>query len=393
MYLAPVGLEVDTSLSTPAPRSTATYRRINRFQDSLDGAGAVQAPALESFRYEVRRGDNLTGIVQHRLKALGKPAGAAEVYEQVRRVARQNGLRDADNLRVGQSLDLSMLGQAAAPSAPAPPVVVAPPIVTPPHSSAAPAKVQVQPVEAPAKDAGENEPTSPPRGIGKAFRPLRREQEPMLLAASEKPFVLVPRDMEVEGKGGPGGLALASYRQPGNIVSAVRRAIFSQEPSALVVESTPALDSSGSTLSAALKTGARLSSGFGMRRDPLSGRPDFHRGVDLAVPSGTDIYPVQPGTVTFSGWQPGYGRIVVVQHENGIETAYAHNSTNLAQPGQAVSTDQPIARVGTSGRSTGPHLHFEVRKDGVAIDPQPYLQGGPAWTRLAAATPHTHSHQ
>ena len=118
---------------------------------------------------------------------------------------------------------------------------------------------------------------------------------------------------------------------------------------------------------------AHITSGFGMRKDPFNGQPSFHRGVDLALKTGTDVYPVDEGIVKFSGWQAGYGRVVIVGHEDGTETLYAHNSTNIVTPGQRVTPDEVIAKSGSSGRSTGPHLHFEVRRDGRAIDPMPFL--------------------
>ena len=117
----------------------------------------------------------------------------------------------------------------------------------------------------------------------------------------------------------------------------------------------------------------RVTSGFGMRRDPFTGRPEHHNGVDLAAPSGTLVHPAMAGKVAFSGWQRGYGRIVIIRHREGLETVYAHNAKNLVKMGDPVGSRTPVAQVGSSGRSTGPHLHFEVRRNGRAIDPTPYL--------------------
>ena len=116
-----------------------------------------------------------------------------------------------------------------------------------------------------------------------------------------------------------------------------------------------------------------ISSGFGVRKDPFTGRSEQHNGVDLAVASGTPVHALKSGTVTFSGWQSNYGKVVVVRHDDGTETLYAHNAKNLVIPGQQITKSTQIAQVGTTGRSTGPHLHFEVRKDGKAIDPMPFL--------------------
>jgi len=116
-----------------------------------------------------------------------------------------------------------------------------------------------------------------------------------------------------------------------------------------------------------------ITSDFGLRKDPFTGEGEVHDGIDFAAPQATPIRAFGPGTVTFSGWQPGYGKCVIIRHETGLETLYAHNSANLVKVGQKVSADSTIARVGSTGNSTGPHLHFEVRKDGLAVNPHSYL--------------------
>jgi murein DD-endopeptidase MepM/ murein hydrolase activator NlpD len=117
----------------------------------------------------------------------------------------------------------------------------------------------------------------------------------------------------------------------------------------------------------------QLSSHYGERSDPFTGEAGFHRGIDIASPIGTEIRAALPGTVTFSGWIQGYGHMVILSHANGYTTHYAHNHENLVQEGERVSRGQPIALVGQSGRATGPHVHFEVRKDGRSINPMPLL--------------------
>jgi lipoprotein NlpD len=112
----------------------------------------------------------------------------------------------------------------------------------------------------------------------------------------------------------------------------------------------------------------RLTSRFGKRW----GRP--HEGIDMAAPTGTPVYAAAPGTVIYSGDQVrGYGNMVVLKHADGLVTVYAHNSRLLVRTGAEVSVGQEIARVGDTGRSTAPHLHFEVRKRDVAVDPIPFL--------------------
>jgi murein DD-endopeptidase MepM/ murein hydrolase activator NlpD len=116
-----------------------------------------------------------------------------------------------------------------------------------------------------------------------------------------------------------------------------------------------------------------VSSSFGLRASPLGGGEHFHRGVDIAAPAGSPIRAVAAGRVIFSGWTAGYGNLVAIAHQDGVVTRYAHNSVNLVSVGEQVVAGQEIALVGTSGRTTGPHLHFEILKDGHAIDPQPFL--------------------
>lgn len=98
-----------------------------------------------------------------------------------------------------------------------------------------------------------------------------------------------------------------------------------------------------------------------------------HTGIDIGAPSGTSIKAAAGGTVIFSGWKGSYGKMIVVSHGNGIQTYYAHCSSLLVSSGQTVSAGQVIAKVGSTGRSTGPHLHFEIRVNGSTINPQSYI--------------------
>ena len=112
-----------------------------------------------------------------------------------------------------------------------------------------------------------------------------------------------------------------------------------------------------------------ISSYFGMRKDPLHGRQSFHSGVDYAGKVGTDILAIADGLVIQSETVSGYGRLVEIRHANGLVTRYAHCKKLLVEAGDLVTKGQVIATLGSSGRSTGPHLHFEVLKEGVAINP------------------------
>lgn len=124
-----------------------------------------------------------------------------------------------------------------------------------------------------------------------------------------------------------------------------------------------------------IRDGGRVSSAFGYRKDPFTGAAKFHNGIDIAAAEGTRVYPAKGGEVIFSGHQPGYGNIVVVDHGNGLVTKYAHNRVNRVAEGDRVGTDTVLAEVGSTGRSTGPHLHFEVQYEGRKVPPQAIFAG------------------
>jgi len=119
--------------------------------------------------------------------------------------------------------------------------------------------------------------------------------------------------------------------------------------------------------------GGWISSHFGYRSDPFTGRGAFHAGVDFAAPPGTKVITTGPGFVSFSGYKEGYGNVVEVTHPTGYVTRYGHNSRNLVREGQTVQKGQAIAVIGSTGRSTGTHVHFEVVRDGKAQNPMRYL--------------------
>jgi murein DD-endopeptidase MepM/ murein hydrolase activator NlpD len=133
-----------------------------------------------------------------------------------------------------------------------------------------------------------------------------------------------------------------------------------------------------------LVAATRTSSTFGNRKDPFTGRLAFHSGIDYAAPQGTKVLSAGAGTVTFVGQISGYGNVVEITHANGIITRYGHLSAFLAKEGQKVTTGTPIARVGSTGRSTGPHLHFEVRRSDDAVDPARYLEAGRDLAKILA---------
>jgi len=120
-------------------------------------------------------------------------------------------------------------------------------------------------------------------------------------------------------------------------------------------------------------TGGWTSSSFGWRTDPISGRKDFHEGIDLAGKSGSKVLSVAAGIVTWSGRHAGYGHMIEISHGNGYVTRYSHNKKNLVVVGDKVEKGQSIAVMGTSGRSTGPHVHFEVVYNGKHVNPRKFV--------------------
>ncbi len=116
-----------------------------------------------------------------------------------------------------------------------------------------------------------------------------------------------------------------------------------------------------------------FTSGFGVRRSPYGGREKMHEGLDIANYPGTPIRATAEGTVVYAGAKAGYGQTVILDHGYGLETWYAHNRKILVRQGQRVRRGEPISQLGNSGRSTGPHLHYEVRINGTPIDPLSYI--------------------
>jgi murein DD-endopeptidase MepM/ murein hydrolase activator NlpD len=117
-----------------------------------------------------------------------------------------------------------------------------------------------------------------------------------------------------------------------------------------------------------------ISSYFGVRPDPFDGRSARHTGIDIATPIGTPVHAVAEGMVTFSGVRSGYGNVVEIDHGNGYMTRYAHNSALEVRPGQHVQVGDVIADAGSTGHSTGSHVHFEVWYDGRVVNPLAFVR-------------------
>jgi len=120
-----------------------------------------------------------------------------------------------------------------------------------------------------------------------------------------------------------------------------------------------------------------ISSGFGLRRDPFTGRAAMHKGLDFRGRIGAPVHAAAVGTISFVGRRSGYGKVIEIRHGNGMMTRYAHLSAFRAKAGQKVEAGDIIGAIGTTGRSTGPHLHFEVRINDRAVNPRPFLEAAP----------------
>ena len=144
--------------------------------------------------------------------------------------------------------------------------------------------------------------------------------------------------------------------------------ILSKPKTRVIAEGTKARPATMATGFFSNPTRGRLTSSFGMRW----GRA--HTGIDIASSRGTSIFAADAGKVSFSGWKGSYGNLVIIDHENGYQTYYAHNNRNLVKQGERVYKGQKIAEMGSTGRSTGVHLHFEVRKNGTPVNPQNFVR-------------------
>ncbi|MEM1155437.1 MAG: M23 family metallopeptidase [Pseudomonadota bacterium] len=117
-----------------------------------------------------------------------------------------------------------------------------------------------------------------------------------------------------------------------------------------------------------------VSSPYGMRVDPFSGLPSMHKGIDFAGKAGSNVLAVAAGVVSWTGYESSYGNMVEITHGDGFVTRYSHNQENLVAPGDLVKKGQPIALLGSTGRSTGAHVHYEVYKHGRSVDPSSYVR-------------------
>jgi murein DD-endopeptidase MepM/ murein hydrolase activator NlpD len=163
--------------------------------------------------------------------------------------------------------------------------------------------------------------------------------------------------------------------QSTDLFTMIESRLFEKKLASLMVPNSPPLN-------------VAVGSGFGFRSDPFSGRAALHTGLDFAADVGTPIMAAAGGMVRSANFHAAYGNLLEIDHGNGLTTRYAHTSKILVKPGDIVKRGQTVALVGTTGRSTGPHLHFEVMVDGVLQNPAKFLYAKPAST-VAKAAPAT----
>jgi murein DD-endopeptidase MepM/ murein hydrolase activator NlpD len=196
-------------------------------------------------------------------------------------------------------------------------------------------------------------------GFGLTDVMLRGLDRQFPAAGAHGAFDAVAQDSSPAPRVGPAGPAVASS-------PALPIAASHPSPASLPVTHGPAAEAAAPVVA----PDGRVSSAFGWRADPMNGQARFHKGTDIALAYGHEVQAAASGRVAFVGERPGYGLTVVIDHGAGLETRYAHLSGYSVRVGDEVGSGQIVARSGNSGRSTGPHLHFEVTQGGKAIDPK-----------------------
>jgi len=293
---------------------------------------AVETRSVQSTTvHEVKPGETLWKICRDSMAKGQKNVPSGAVHEAVQKVAAANRLSDPDKLQVGQRLDLSVLN--------------------------------TDPRQTPSRSRQAVSVITPTISRGLELALLRETTD-------------IPRTSP--GDSGSSFSKVSTVSEPRSTVQDITgyiEDILSKAPAA--ASSSPSKNVL-SWQSLVEISQARITSGFGMRKDPFTGDPEYHEGIDIAAPTGTAIYPLKAGEVTFSGWNGRYGRCVVVQHDDGTQTRYAHASRLFAKKGDRVDPKTMIAQVGSSGRATGPHLHFEYRVNGKAVDPMSVFRKGSA---------------
>lgn len=190
-------------------------------------------------------------------------------------------------------------------------------------------------------------------------------------------FIVLAHHININHKVKPGETLFSIAQRYGTSIDSIRSAnnirgeLIRANTNLLIPRSSAKASSFRSSLNWPVR--GRISSGYGYRIHPIRGTRHLHAGIDIAIPTGTNIKAVSSGKVVLSGWVQGFGKTIVIDHENGYKTLYAHNSRLLVKAGNRVSGSQVIALAGSTGNSTGPHLDFRIYKNGKTINPLKYL--------------------
>jgi murein DD-endopeptidase MepM/ murein hydrolase activator NlpD len=181
---------------------------------------------------------------------------------------------------------------------------------------------------------------------------------------------LIPEDMRLMGVGG-------SSEEPADrqVDALVRRVRFEQSSLAEIETALRDQQERLAHLPSIWPVRGWVTSGYGYRRDPFTGRRNLHEGLDIVAPYGTPVVAPAAGKVVYSGWKSNWGRVIEIDHGNGIRTFYAHLRSTSVDVGATVTRGQQIGRLGSTGRSTGAHLHYGVKRKGTWVNPRNYILG------------------
>ncbi len=193
---------------------------------------------------------------------------------------------------------------------------------------------------------------------------LASERRNLVELAGEQKHQVASQVAEIEG------LSAAEEAQLESLIQERERELAAQRKAAGIAGG---VESEGGPGSFSWPVTGTITSPFGWRSNPFGGSPEFHQGLDIAAPSGTTVTAAAGGTVIMAQWYGGYGNYILIDHGGGYSTGYGHLSAIYVSNGQSVSRGQAIGAVGSTGQSTGPHLHFEVRINGKPVDPAPRL--------------------
>lgn len=200
------------------------------------------------------------------------------------------------------------------------------------------------------------------------FLARTEEMDNRIRAATQ--LELIPADARMLGVGGPAHAVTTADPAIDNLLRRVR---FEQQSLTEIDRAVSGRAEELARIPSIWPVQGWVTSGYGMRHDPFTGRREVHEGLDIVAPSGTGIVAPADGRVAFAGWKSGWGRVVEIDHGNGIRSFYGHCRALYVKPGARVRRGDRIAAVGSSGRSTGSHLHYGVKRNGVWVNPRSYV--------------------